>query len=224
MTRTEILNALARTNRAETYLEIGVQHGRNLDAIAVPRKVGVDPAATVPVTYPCTSDEFFARLDRHEISAPPDGFDLVFVDGSHLSEMVVRDVLNADRYLSRHGVIVMHDCSPPDPVAASRTTKGDTWCGDVWLAWVELRWRIAMSREMFVVDADLGVGVILPEQGVPVADTKPRWWRSPVDDEVPRQVRDEQGLPVIDYWHLNMNRQSWLNLMHPAYFSARFSP
>lgn len=220
MLRTDIINALARANKAHTYLEIGVQHGRNFDAIGVEVKWGVDPSATVSVRCPMTSDEFFRRLDTGEIDhAPQHGFDLVFIDGSHLHEQVVIDVMNARRYLSKRGIVVMHDCSPPTINAASRNPGPGTWCGDVWRAWLELRRTLGEDQEMFVVDTDLGVGVILPPSpysGLVVSEIADQWFRVPSRDEVP------QNLAAYGYWQFNENRARWLNLHTPEAFSARF--
>lgn len=158
--RISIIRALTQQLRARSYLEIGVQHGECFDQIQVARKVGVDPDKLSSATHHTSSDAFFAAL-------PPDErFDVVFIDGLHLREQVLRDVANARAHLTPGGVIVLHDCLPPSEAAGGRAVCGGPWCGDVWRAWLELRSHV-QDRLMAVVEDDFGVGVILP--GLPIA-------------------------------------------------------
>ena len=160
---------LDRFSRAR-YLEIGVHTGVVFLHVRAYRKLGVDPAPAVPrwkrLTHPntllrgrilaATSDAFFASLGREE------RFDVVFVDGDHHREQAVRDVENGLAHLSAEGVVLIHDCDPPSPGAASRDSAdaaGGPWCGDVWKAIVELR----ATRHDLVVETlatDCGIGVV----------------------------------------------------------------
>jgi SAM-dependent methyltransferase len=51
---------------------------------------------------PVTSDQFFAGYSV-------DPFDFVYVDGSHQSHQVLRDAVNADRFLKPGGIIAFDD-------------------------------------------------------------------------------------------------------------------
>ena len=75
----------AMLGQTEAYLEIGVEYGRTFEAVAVPRRVAVDPdpqfslealPAGVSV-FPGISDDFFASLDTTA------AFDVAFLDGLH---------------------------------------------------------------------------------------------------------------------------------------------
>ena len=156
MTRTEILNLLAERLGARKYLEIGVQTGRNFEAVAVAWKVGVDPDRRSKATVHWTSDAYFADLDRKPVR---ETFDLVFVDGLHHSDQVERDIRNALRYLTPGGAIVVHDCDPPTERSGQRKVCGGVWCGDVFRGWIAF--RAGTDRETFTVDTDLGCGVVL---------------------------------------------------------------
>lgn len=84
--RYDLLNFLIAKNRYSSYLEIGIDKGHNFAQINAERKIGVDPASVGFAEYLMTSDAFFARNQEK--------FDLIFVDGLHLHEQVLRDVKN----------------------------------------------------------------------------------------------------------------------------------
>lgn len=143
-----------------SYLEIGTKHGSTFWAVNANGKTGIDPdPAARHATYRTTSDEYFKRLDDAGFGIH---FDLVFVDGLHQREQVVRDVDNSLRYLSAGGVIVMHDCLPKEE---HHQTRGDAppddrpWCGDAWKAVVDLRQR--KDVDVCVLDEDWGYGIVL---------------------------------------------------------------
>lgn len=136
-------DVLARIHRAvqpETYLEIGVESGATLALAAGARiAVGVDPApAPVEVPLPrgarvfrMESDAFFARETR-ATAFEGRSVDLAFIDGMHWFEYALRDFVNAERWASEGGVIVLHDCLPVSTVAARRQRASTFWVGDVW--------------------------------------------------------------------------------------------
>jgi len=86
--------------------------------------------------------------------------DIIFVDGLHLREQVLKDVENALTHLNDGGTIVVHDCLPQEEWQQHRELiPGKPWNGDVWKAWAELRSSRA-DLSMYVVDTDWGCGVI----------------------------------------------------------------
>lgn len=153
MERTEIIQKLVKKINAKKYLEIGMGPGLNFANIECEYKVSVDPTPTTSVTYALTSDEFFKQ--NKEI------FDVIFIDGLHLSEQVYRDIINSLSCLSDNGYIVCHDMNPmeeiiqryPQPIANS------AWTGDCWKAWVKLKSE-REDLDMAVVDTDFGCGII----------------------------------------------------------------
>lgn len=152
MIRTDIINLLMRVNGYKSYLEIGIRKGGNFKDINAVEKDGVDPAGNC--NYVMTSDDFFKQLPADKL------YDLVFIDGLHVKDQVLKDINNSLQHLSAGGTIVMHDCNPISPKHAVSVYAGyGTWNGTVWEAWAELR----MSRpdlEMTVVDTDHGCGII----------------------------------------------------------------
>ncbi|MGE4551630.1 MAG: class I SAM-dependent methyltransferase, partial [Desulfovibrionaceae bacterium] len=163
MTRIDIINLLASYIRARDYLEIGVRYGRCLSCIKAPNRVGVDPAPVLHKVEPeyhaglegvglyvCTSDKFFAKYAKT--------YDLVFVDGMHLYEFAMRDLLNSMNHLNPGGFVVMHDLCPRDAVTAARDRESTVWNGDVWKVALDVH-RNHPGIGCFVVNDDHGVGV-----------------------------------------------------------------
>ena len=104
MLRTDVLNHLIRKRNYKSYLEIGVYNGVNFESINIVNKVCVDPFPLyVNTTHIMTSDNFFKLLK------PEEKFDLIFVDGLHLTEQSDLDVKNSLQHLNTGGCVVMHD-------------------------------------------------------------------------------------------------------------------
>jgi hypothetical protein len=149
--RSDIINHLIDTNGYTSYLEIGVRDNKNFNRIKTSHKDGVDPAGKC--NYIMKSDEFFKSIPKDQM------YDIVFVDGLHLRDQVLRDVDNALEHLLDGGAIVLHDCNPLKKKHATEVYMGGTWNGTVWKAFAELR----MSRKdlsMLTVDEDCGCGII----------------------------------------------------------------
>lgn len=72
-------------------------------------------------TYTMPSDEFFKCVKLPEPAA------LVFIDGDHLYEQVVKDFINSLSVLSAGGYIFLHDTAPPN-----EEWIGPTRCGTVY--------------------------------------------------------------------------------------------
>jgi hypothetical protein len=132
--------------RPRTYLEIGVGLGRSL-ALAGPDTlaIGVDPAPDLLVALPPrarvvrkTSDDFFAGSDMAELfEGRP--LDLVFIDGLHLVEVVLRDIAQAVRYCGPDARILVHDTLPWERRVALRERETEAWTGDAWKVGPALR-------------------------------------------------------------------------------------
>tara|TARA_Y100000034_G_scaffold26982_2_gene32151 strand:- start:1923 stop:3047 length:1125 start_codon:yes stop_codon:yes gene_type:complete len=151
MNRTTIIQTLVKSLNYKSYLEIGVAEGVNFESISCLNKVGVDPDPDVKCTHNMTSDAYFKTHD--------DKFDLVFIDGLHHADQVLRDIQNSLDRLNHGGTILLHDCHPPSKKAQIVPRIASTWTGDVWKAWIKTK----IDRPNlcgYVVDADFGCGVI----------------------------------------------------------------
>lgn len=127
ITRTDLLNHLAKTHNLSGYLEIGLQDStQNFGKIICEDKfcVDIDPLAKADFTG--SSDDFF----KHNKNK----YDLIFLDGLHHAEQVRKDFENALKVISPNGFIVIHDCNPikEEHTIVPRPTKTGHWNGDVY--------------------------------------------------------------------------------------------
>lgn len=161
MKRTDIINFFIKKFNYTSYLEIGVQDPTvNFDKINIEHKISVDPFPVGKTTYVGTSDEFFSRLESNI------NFDIVFIDGLHHSEQVMRDIQNSINHLSAKGTIICHDCLPTTELMQLREDNGAEWTGDVWKTIAELRVN-SNNLEIFVINTDYGCAVIRNGSNIP---------------------------------------------------------
>lgn len=150
MLRHQIINHFINLYDYKTYLEIGINNGRNFKKVKAEHKDGVDPAGNC--NFVMTSDDFFKQNKRM--------YDIIFIDGLHLEEQVLKDVENSLRFLSEHGTILMHDCYPRrERHQVDIQPPHGAWTGTVWKAFAKLR----MTRTdlyMRTINSDHGVGII----------------------------------------------------------------
>lgn len=131
----DVLRTLHDEIKPDLYLEIGVRYGASL-RLAKSRSVGVDPWPAIKVTlsdlatiYPLTSDWFFESEAHTALSGVPG---LVFLDGMHLIEFLLRDFINVEKFSDERTILVIDDIFPCDPAQAARNRESQVWTGDVW--------------------------------------------------------------------------------------------
>jgi glycosyltransferase involved in cell wall biosynthesis len=132
------------TNQNDIYLEIGVEYGYTFNNVHfhLENKIGVDPDpkfeyADNETIIKKTSDDYFADTD--------DEFDVIFIDGMHQCEYVLRDFHNAISHLKSDGkmMIFIDDILPQNcreqlkipikhNVENGILKYGEPWTGDVW--------------------------------------------------------------------------------------------
>lgn len=147
--RIELVNRLARQIQAISYLEIGTANNELFDSVICENKIGVDPHKGGNIRL--SSDSFFEENTTY--------FDLVFIDGLHTYEQVLKDVNNSLEFLNKGGVIALHDMFPRNwkECFMPPVTLGD-WTGDVWkLAFSDFK---KCGLEFILVEADHGLGVV----------------------------------------------------------------
>jgi hypothetical protein len=131
----EVLGEIHQAIEPQSYLEIGVRHGRSLALAGCPA-VGVDPAPDITESLPATarvtrttSDHFFDKLAGEVITSAPD---LVFIDGMHLFEFALRDFMHVERLAAPATLVVIDDIFPNHAAQAARDRRTRVWTGDVW--------------------------------------------------------------------------------------------
>ena len=131
-----------------TYLEIGVEYGRTLEAVESKIKIAIDPKfrfnkffknKNIKI-YEIPSDVYF-----HENQCPD--IDVAFLDGFHSGEQTFNDFLNIVPGLSKKSIVIIDDVIPsdfhsslesPEKAFKSRENSGlindFKWHGDVFNA------------------------------------------------------------------------------------------
>ena len=153
--------------RPRTYVEIGVARGRSFSRVGPGTlAVGIDPVLSrqLPLNrsaklFAMESDDFF---EEHDLRQVLEGLpvDLAFIDGMHLSEYVLRDFMNLERFCDEGSALLVHDCYPRDAKAASRERDPVFWTGDVWKLIVCLR-QYRPDLQIAVVDVPpTGLGIV----------------------------------------------------------------
>jgi len=160
MRHTQIINNIIQAKGIKSYLEIGLGTGDNYQMVMLSDKVGIDP---VLPRYQygmkeMTSDQFFAQNSRK--------FNMIFIDGLHHHKQALKDINNALKYLTKYGVIVVHDCLPPSKESQEVPRRTKVWTGDVWRAWVDLRNRSDIHQ--VCINEDYGCGIILKSEQDPL--------------------------------------------------------
>lgn len=198
MNRHQLLAALHERVAPRTYLETGVNTGRSMSLSRVP-SIGIDPEFTVTEELQTdvhlartSSDEFFARR-RPLAHLPIPVLDLAFVDGMHLAEYALRDILSIERFTLPTSVIVVDDMLPRTVEMANRKRTSKAWTGDVYKVAEALR---RLRPDLLVVEVDTrptGTCVVLfpdaTRQGV--LEGYDEWLASTAVVPDPQQVPEE---------------------------------
>lgn len=138
--RCDIINYFIKTRGYKTYLEIGVEKGLLISNVNCEIKIGVDPNPLCSQEIyekhivKATSDEFFKLLDENE------KFDIIFIDGDHHYQQIIKDIHNSLKHLSSNGIILLHDmyCSNEyftNPVNLLFNSK---YIGDGYAAFIQM--------------------------------------------------------------------------------------
>jgi len=213
----EIINHLIKTNNFTKYLEIGVYiPSDNFDLINVTTKHSVDPCVefeTDNVDYKYTSDDFFSYLENDKLELPSDyKWDVIFIDGLHISTQVDRDFNNAFNHLSENGFILIHDANPPTLWHAREDYLVDgvqaPWNGTVWKA----VYKLNALRSDLVVHTVGGEGAEGYIKGVGDCD----WGLSVIHRG--EQECCEFNNPFYEYRKFEENRKSHLNTINIEQF------
>lgn len=153
-TRTELLNYIIRKHGLKSYLEIGLQSAvNNFNHIQCVEKSSVDPDPVARAQYVGTSDKYFEAYAK---LGNPVGIDIVFIDGLHHADQVVKDIRNSLRLL-RPKFIVLHDCWPDGEQYTTVPRQTKRWFGDVY----KVAANLGKNPRLFcTVSIDCGCGVL----------------------------------------------------------------
>src|SRR6476646_4213199 len=129
---------IARVLRPTSYFEIGTNIGNSLvpiscDAICVDPHFRINRDVILgrkrTFFFQMTSDEFFAENKTSMFF--PRGVDMVFLDGLHRFEFLLRDFINIERFCHKGSIVLLHDCLPYNVEITARALIDGDWAGDV---------------------------------------------------------------------------------------------
>jgi SAM-dependent methyltransferase len=212
MNRWEILNLLIHSYNYKKYLEIGYYKGWCFDKIDCYYKLAVDPFpckndAQIAMQYSTylydngnilksTSDDFFTNNKAE--------FDIIFIDGMHERNQVLKDIENSLKILSPNGIILLHDCNPPTLEHVTTGTKNGEWNGNTYQAILEF--RIAHPEiPYFTIIDDWGCGLITKMENFPKFNIN----------------KDDLLKGLTDWEYFDQNRENLLSLK-PFLFLLNF--
>ena len=181
MERYDIINDIIKTKGFSKYLEIGVRNPDDCyNKINCNTKHSVDPGYENEknnVDFKFTSDDFFNRLECGLLELENNyKWDVIFIDGLHISNQVEKDVLNSLNHLSEDGFILLHDCNPflyeYNYERVIEDYWGQGWNGTVWKVIYNLR-ATRNDLQIVTVNTDWGVGVIKRGKSTPIEFDNP---------------------------------------------------
>lgn len=171
MNRTELINLLLhKIGYKKKYLEIGLNNPNdNYFNVQCAYKECVDPYTYIEcdysdadtsfdreyvkehvLTYQMTSDDFFRQNTKK--------YDVIFIDGLHIAEQVVRDIQNSLVCLNENGYIIVHDCLPICEEHQLEDRQSVTWNGSTWKALPNLSMIDGVTFR--IVEMDEGCAII----------------------------------------------------------------
>lgn len=157
--RSEFLNFFLRKTKGTNYLEIGVDSAdRCYNHVHCENKIGVDPNWNISHNESVineTSDEFFANTHTSL------DLDVVFIDGLHHWEQVVKDVYNVVNHIEDYGIVMLHDCLPLSEAMQEREQCEGAWTGDTWKAVEYLNRYASGFANRFTITSDWGCHVLV---------------------------------------------------------------
>lgn len=94
-----------------------------------------------------------------KLKTAADKVDICLVDGWHIYDCAIRDLTCAYDLLADGGVLVVHDCLPPNELIASPMWHPGEWCGVSYKAYLDFVLDRTDLRYC-TVDVDYGCGII----------------------------------------------------------------
>jgi Methyltransferase domain len=166
----------------------------------------------LPIDHKIADFDIERALTALKLSA--DKVDICLVDAFHTYDCTTRDLTFAYELLADGGVLVVHDCSPPNEAWASPTFAPGDWCGESYRSYLDF----VLTRDDLdycTVDVDYGCGIIFKNR---IADMV-----GPVEPKLVAEwfeVHNDDQLALRFFFK---NRAKLLRLMSGKDFVRKFS-
>jgi glycosyltransferase involved in cell wall biosynthesis len=195
--RHEVINYVSNSNNL--YLEIGVENGYTFNNVHFTDKTGVDPAPYFndDRINIMTSEQYFKTCDK--------SFDIIFIDGMHQTEFILKDFNNSIQHINIDGKILIDDIIPLNYEEQLKVpTKNiyengilktlTPWTGDVW----KLIYHILLNYKNNIV---INFFYNINYRGIAVIKIKDKFTISDSD------------INIINNYNYISNFQDYLNLL-----------
>ena len=146
----DLIKIIIKHKNIKSYCEIGVDKGETLNKvkkIKIIDAIGVDPFRIADIKK--SSDNFFKTNKRK--------FDLIFIDGLHEFDQVLRDFENSIQSTNEDGIILIDDCLPSSFNEQLIPRIQRKWTGDTW----KLLFLInELDFEYIISNCQSGIGIV----------------------------------------------------------------
>lgn len=130
-----LIQHLASWIKPVNYLEIGVRWGNTYNLVKnyaqTCHLVDIEflklNYSENTVKYQMTSDKFFSVIN------PSIQFDLVFIDGDHSKEQVIKDFMNVEGRVIDDGFVILHDTYPYNEQMLQPEFSNNCWEAALWI-------------------------------------------------------------------------------------------
>jgi hypothetical protein len=169
----DLINIIAKKLKLTNYLEFCTattgQYYRELNwsRFNTARRLMYNCPVTfndgLPIDYRSVNFEIEDAIAR--LLTDRDKIDISLVDPFHTYDCSARDLTSAYDILADGGVLVVHDCLPPNEGLASPTWKVGAWCGETYKAFLDF----VLARDDLdycTVEIDYGCGVIFKNRKI----------------------------------------------------------
>ncbi len=218
--KADIINCLGQVNQYVSYLEIasrttGHRFGKvSKEIFSLRQRVlyncPMNHSDGLQIDY--TSADLTGEDCLKEIATTGKKFDVVFVDPYHSYKTSKSNLEYAIQLLNLRGVLVVHDCNPPNQSLTSPEFRKGGWLGQTYLAFLDFV-NERPDLEYCVVDIDWGVGIIWRADKVKLKHSSNLIPDRPYLD----------SLDVHDWEIFNRNRNQILRLISVRQFFRNFA-
>src|SRR5882724_816270 len=215
----DLINALAKKNGYQSYLEICTTStgGRFWKIDRKQLRVCHRLVYRCPEWFEDGHDITYRSTNESINNLLPGAhtYDIVFVDPWHTFECSMRDLQAGLSVLREDGVMIVHDCCPANQKLANPLPNEVCWCGVTYCAYIEL---LLSRRDLvyYTVDTDFGCGVVKKKSREGTLKTEHR-----VTDELAERWRTQRSQNA-DMFELFCNhKRELLNLISAEEFLAR---
>src|SRR5262245_42066400 len=171
--KTDLVDFIARRLGLVNYLELCTQttgnfyHHINHSRFNVTRRLMYNCPMNfddgLPIDFRIVDFDITHAIDQLKTSA--NQTDIFLVDSWHTYECTFRDLTSAYDLLADGGVLVVHDCLPPNESLASPEPKPGEWCGLSYKAFLDFVLS-RVSLDYCTIDVDYGCGIIVKNRKI----------------------------------------------------------